>query len=133
MTTPGNAADSRTAATEVPASGRSAQTEALRASHTPGPWRFDEDDDQIRTDRICVALVTRGVDNALDEKFGGPVHRANGRLIASAPDLLHTLRVMVYRYVSLVNGGDCGNWDPETEPEVIAARAALAKAEGGAR
>lgn len=31
------------------------------------------------------------------------------------------------RYVGLVNCGDCGFWNPETEPEVIAARAALAR------
>lgn len=31
------------------------------------------------------------------------------------------------RYVGLVNCGDCGNWDPEREDAVIAARAALAK------
>ena len=32
---------------------------------------------------------------------------------------------MLERYVSLVNSGDAGHWDCETEPEVIAARAAL--------
>lgn len=29
-------------------------------------------------------------------------------------------------YVAMINSGDCGNWDPETEPKVIALRAALA-------
>ena len=29
------------------------------------------------------------------------------------------------KYVDLVNCGDCGNWNPETEDEVINARAAL--------
>lgn len=28
-------------------------------------------------------------------------------------------------YLELVNSGDCGNWDPETEPVVIAARKAI--------
>lgn len=30
-------------------------------------------------------------------------------------------------YLALVNSGDCGNWDPETEAEVIALRQALAE------
>jgi hypothetical protein len=30
-------------------------------------------------------------------------------------------------YVELVGSGDCGTWDVEAEPEVIAARAILAK------
>jgi len=32
---------------------------------------------------------------------------------------------MVDHYTQLVNSGDAGNWDPEKEPVVIAARAAL--------
>jgi hypothetical protein len=32
-------------------------------------------------------------------------------------------------YLALVNSGDCGNWDPETEAEVIALRQALAEPE----
>jgi len=35
------------------------------------------------------------------------------------------LERLLGRYVSMVNSGDCGNWDPETEEEVIEARAAL--------
>lgn len=33
---------------------------------------------------------------------------------------------MVDIYTTLVNCGDCGNWNPETEVEVMVARAALA-------
>lgn len=42
-------------------------------------------------------------------------------------ELAAALRAMLDRYVSLVECGDCGNWDAEKEPQVIAARAALAK------
>lgn len=35
------------------------------------------------------------------------------------------LEALLSHYVSLVNSGDAGNWNPETEPEVIAARAEL--------
>ena len=34
---------------------------------------------------------------------------------------------LLERYVSLVNSGDGGSWNPETEAEVIAARAAIGK------
>lgn len=53
---------------------------------------------------------------------------ANARLIAAAPELLEALRGMTEHYVRLAGCGDCGNWNPEEEPEVIAARAAIAKA-----
>lgn len=43
---------------------------------------------------------------------------SNERLCAALSGLLT-------RYVDLVNCGDCGNWDPEKEREVIEARAAL--------
>ena len=42
------------------------------------------------------------------------------------------MQALLDRYTSLVNCGDCGNWNPEEEPCVIAARAALARAEAAA-
>lgn len=39
--------------------------------------------------------------------------------------LTQALRALLDRYTMLVNSGDAGNWDPESEPEVIAARSAL--------
>ena len=39
---------------------------------------------------------------------------------------LSALRELLERYTGLVNCGDCGNWNPEDEQPVIAARAALA-------
>lgn len=41
--------------------------------------------------------------------------------------LREAAQALLDRYTSLVNCGDCGNWDPETEPDVIALRAELAK------
>jgi len=35
------------------------------------------------------------------------------------------LSALLEMYVQLANSGDCGNWNPEEEDEVIAARAAL--------
>lgn len=41
--------------------------------------------------------------------------------------LRKALADLLDHYTELVNCGDCGNWNPETEAEVIAARAALAE------
>lgn len=38
------------------------------------------------------------------------------------------LQQLLTRYTELVNSGDCGNWDPETELEIQDARAALHRA-----
>jgi hypothetical protein len=32
---------------------------------------------------------------------------------------------LLHNYISLVNSGDCGHWDPEKEPVVINARKAI--------
>lgn len=45
----------------------------------------------------------------------------------TTPTLREALSALLDRYTGLVNCGDCGNWDPETEPVVIDARAALAQ------
>lgn len=42
-----------------------------------------------------------------------------------ADALADALDVLLDHYTQLVNCGDCGNWDPEDEREVIDARAAL--------
>jgi hypothetical protein len=51
------------------------------------------------------------------------------RAIARAADhidlLERALSGLIERYVDLINSGDCGNWDPESEDPVKAARAAL--------
>jgi hypothetical protein len=53
---------------------------------------------------------------------------ANKRVIgleAQVMALRAALKGITDRYVGLVNCGDCGNWDPESEPQVVAARAAM--------
>jgi len=44
-------------------------------------------------------------------------------------ELLTALRALTDRYVQLVGEAGCYRWDPDTDAEVIAARAAIAKAE----
>ncbi len=63
----------------------------------------------------------------------GPKHSALAACASIAADvdadiarLTSSLRGLLELYTDLVNCGDCGNWDPEREDQVIAARAALA-------
>lgn len=49
------------------------------------------------------------------------------RLLARIAALEDALRVVTEHYVSLANSGDAGFWNPEEEPEIIAARKALGK------
>ena len=55
---------------------------------------------------------------------------ANAHLIAAAPDMYEALEGMIDMYTALINSGDCGNWDPEEDKEVIAARKSITKARG---
>jgi len=47
-------------------------------------------------------------------------------------DLLEALEEITKMYCDMINSGDCGNWNPETDKEVIKARAAIAAARGEA-
>jgi hypothetical protein len=57
---------------------------------------------------------------------------AYGYAMAAGPDTLAALKGSIDAYVQLINSGDAGRWDPETDDHVIAGRAAIAKAEGRA-
>lgn len=48
--------------------------------------------------------------------------------VALNAEMLAALKAITERYVDLAGSGDCGFWNPEEEPEVQAARAAIAKA-----
>lgn len=102
----------------------------MEAQHTPGPWIVDPSNSHL------VARLGDGINHyvAVAEhefiRWPRDMCEANARLIAAASDLLAALRDILNRYVELAGSGDCGFWDPETEPEVIAARAALTRAGG---
>lgn len=115
------------------------------SGHTPGPWAVAP-----RTGRYQVIPATEqeryhlASINALEFEalsVGTPngqmalipldeSNRANANLIAAAPELLEALEGMLDRYTGLVNCGDCGSWDPESEVEVIDARKAITRAKG---
>ena len=96
-------------------------------SHTPGPWRFDRaGDERIVAERVCVALVTRGVDAECDEDMRGPTFEANASLIAAAPEMLQALKETI-GYWDACGFSDC---DDGCDCIVHFVRAAIAKAEG---
>lgn len=113
-------------------------SESTKGGFTQGPWRFE-------TVRTSCGLCHRigpfpwrdgQPSNAciyVDYPGNGQAERellANAHLIAAAPGMYEALAKMTALYVQLAGSGDCGFWNPEEEPGVIAARAALRLAEG---
>lgn len=95
-------------------------------AHTEGPWQTNGgivrtvDENSITVRKIAT----------VHGEFGEAEKIANARLIAAAPELLEALKATLGKWVDLVESGDAGFWDAEEEPHVIAARAAIARAEG---
>ncbi|MET0375660.1 MAG: hypothetical protein ABW128_15560 [Rhizorhabdus sp.] len=77
----------------------------------------NDDDRELADDLFLQGIFTHTqLANALAS------HRAQ-----ATAELVGVLGAMTERYVELVNCGDCGHWNPETEQEVIDARALLRK------
>lgn len=95
-----------------------------KPSFTPGPYRIDRDlpDDPLL---ILAGPVTNSKLICEIPALIGDQELANAQLLASAPALYAALEGLLDHYVTLVNSGDAGNWDPEDEDHVKAARAAL--------
>lgn len=74
--------------------------------------------DSDGTNWVRVSLANEII-NATEHNLG-TMRRDYAALTVASVALLE-------RYVELVNCGDCGNWNPETEEQVIAMRAELAK------
>jgi hypothetical protein len=109
-------------------------SEHTASKYTPGPWgaEFTGPHATTRDGFWEIAPVGHRGQLEWDREIAATAddNEANARLIAAAPDLLEALRNNIHRFVAMINSGDCGFWDPETEETVIAARAAIAKAEG---
>lgn len=88
---------------------------------TPSSWRITVVEDEWGT-------ITYRIDEDEGRYISDAQQAANARLMEAAPDLLAALAKITMRYVSLVESGDCGNWDAGDEDEVKNARAAIAKA-----
>lgn len=99
--------------------------------HTATPWYQNEDGD------VCAKV--EGIESVIADclthaSIGRHNYKENAELIVRAVNshdkLVTALEGMIDRYTGLVNCGDCGNWNPEEEKSVIAAREALAAAKG---
>jgi hypothetical protein len=103
-------------------------------AHTKGPWEVKRS--AHKHDGAYDYAISAPDALVLAEAFGRdavgryPEAEANAHLIAAAPDMYEALKTFVAEYVDLVESGDAGFWDPEKEAKVIAARSAIAKAEG---
>lgn len=122
--------------TSVPHSG------AKSVTHTPGKWMAAAKPSSIvgwpvvaapMGQVICdVAIINKKPDHISDGEFSAYYAQveANARLIAAAPELLAALQGMVSAFgdITITSGGVV---QPETDPEVIAARVAISKATAG--
>lgn len=97
-------------------------------AHTPGPWTIYRTTDG----RAILGIGDADAGGITDAHFGfwrsGEEYEANARLIASAPDLLEALRIMVDAECSYMRLNNLG--DPEKNDRIRLSRAAIAKAEG---
>jgi hypothetical protein len=85
--------------------------------HTPGPWKAS-------FTKITDVVAGNGALIAKCERLNGLVNlQANQRLIAAAPDLLEALKRCAGALGVVSPGG-------RDDPDVLAARAAIAKATG---
>jgi hypothetical protein len=96
------------------------------ARHTPGPWYYPGGTGNLigGPDRLRVADLG-GLERSPEER------QANARLISAAPDLLAACKVLVRDVLYLRDEGTLPA-GTENHPTVLAARAAILKAEGGA-
>jgi hypothetical protein len=88
--------------------------------HTPGPWYYDPEDKTIWFDMsspVTLFASVNGDDMTTDAQLD-----ADGRIAAASPDMFEALR-------TIVEYGPQSGMKADA-PMLIAARAAIAKAEG---
>lgn len=96
--------------------------------HTPGPWKIAGESNTVHeafiieseSRTICWTADSLGED---DDEFTSDEDLANARLIASAPELLDSLK-------DLENILSCKPYDRDEQKLLVIARAAIAKAKG---
>jgi hypothetical protein len=105
---------------------------------TPGPYRASEENAgggfNIYAGNVRIGH-TAEVSQIVASRMDGPLvsadeAKANAVLFAESWNLLNALINTLNVYRQLANSGDCGNWNPEDEPHVQEAAAAIAKATG---
>lgn len=106
------------------------------AKHTPGPWALDHGDD-VERGHVGISSKSHSLLAQVVWKFEdddrSPRCEANAHLIAAAPDLLAALKNLLARFESEIQSEYSGTSQlAERLAEADPARAAIAKAEGGA-
>lgn len=97
------------------------------AQHTPGPWEAIE----VAEGRFAIGAAYRDENNMPMEGFIADVPvEANARLIAAAPKLLEALERAVIETIDAFKDDPIGQ--EYTSAWIVQARAAIAKAKGGA-
>lgn len=91
-------------------------------THTPGPWIAHTAHESLRVPDSVNAECGLHVCDVASYGSAPSQRHANARLIAAAPDLLEALRACYLRLA---------HHDDQSAPELLLARAAIAKAEGG--
>jgi hypothetical protein len=103
----------------------------MKSQFTPGPWRTTGLNVRAGDALICFATDHWYAEDDGFYAFTDLAEKqANATLIASAPDLLSALEAVTKAYVELVQSDYPPSWNVEKNSEVIAARAAIAKAKG---
>ncbi|WP_036305437.1 hypothetical protein [Methylopila sp. 73B] len=102
------------------------------SAHTPTPWAVCGSDEHWidikparEKRRISLSIATVATCTVDAEANAAFIVRACN----AHDDLVAALKAMVSDAVELAESGDAGFWDAEKVPAVIAARAALARAE----
>lgn len=102
-------------------------------AHTPGPWRYERTDGIPANGRHMISGAVPGYLAEVRDCVSGDV-QANARLIAAAPDTLHTLRI-AREFIAVAS--DCTHHADSvfnrSDFDVVLAQidAAIAKATGG--
>ena len=92
--------------------------------HTPGPWAFDGDFTIHTADDVAARIAVVCTDNVDDAQV-----KADGHLIAAAPDLLAALKQFRTKaYNAAIGSGMDDEW---ATAACSLADAAIAKAQGG--
>jgi hypothetical protein len=105
------------------------------SKYTPGPWKTDDFDDDapfaILAGRQAVCML--GEHGELKPFRAFENAKANARLIAAAPELLEALELCLQKLAAMAEHfGDRWPFDLNRVRAETAARAAIAKATGGA-
>ena len=112
----------------------------MPTSHTPGPWTHKPRARDGHTDTICkghAAFVQVGcprVERPILDYPHDNEQTANARLIAAAPELLAAIKALVAEFDAYDSAmTEIGRGHEDYGGQRAAARAAIAKADGGAQ